>query len=143
MLIDDAYQYKLKNSRREPSIATVIRQVLSNIEQDLCFRYVKFTSCYNDILALVLRDCGNEDLIMSIPPIPLFLELGASSKTMVSMIGMGLSRTTAVVLSRIVVDKNMDRKQVMEWLKRSNLETLDISPLCLREVHEMLGRHSA
>ncbi len=141
-LIDDAYQYQVKHRQRAPSIATVIRQVLSDIEQDLRFRYVKYMSCYNDILAQALRDCDFEDLVLSIPPIPLFLELGASSKTMVSMIGMGLSRTTAVVLSRIVVDKNMDRKQVMEWLKQRDLETLDISPICIREIYEMLGKHS-
>lgn len=110
---------------------------MKNIEQDLRFRYVKYASCYNDLLQEALNKTGNESYTGSIPPIPLFLELGASSKTMVSLIGWGLSRTTAKILTDKAQNKNMGRREILIWLKRQNLEALDVPGICIKEIYRI------
>jgi superfamily II DNA/RNA helicase len=140
-LISDAYAYRQKVQKKgEPNIATVIRSVMSDIESDLRFRYVKFLGCYIDILRQALNDTGNEKYIASIPSLPLYLELGASSKTMVSLVGMGLSRTTAGVIARKAANPSMGPSEVEEWLLKQNLEGLGISGICIREVEKLWGR---
>lgn len=137
-LIDDAYEYRKKQSKREPSIATIIRNVMQNIEQDLRFRYVKYTSCYIDLLKHVLIETGNEDYIESIPTIPLFLELGACSKTMVSFIGVGLSRTTAGILASKTVNKDMGSKEALSWIMKQNLEGIGVPVICIKEINKIV-----
>lgn len=139
-IIDNAYEEKKRKSKKkDPSIATVIREVMDNIEQDLRFRYVKYISCYNDLLQEALCRTDNEEYISSIPAIHLFLELGASSKTMVSLISCGLSRTTAKILNDKAQNKTMNRQEVLEWIKRQNLEGLNISPICIKEINRILN----
>jgi hypothetical protein len=138
LLISDAYEYKKKHARRRPpSIASVIRQVMSDIEQDLCFRYVKYTRCYLDLLKHALDQTGNGSLESRIPSIPLFLELGASSKTTVSLIGLGLSRTTSGILAEKAVNTEMDTRQAEAWLQRQNLEGMGVPGVCIREVEKV------
>jgi DEAD/DEAH box helicase len=136
-LIDDALAYKRRTRKRPPKVATVIREVLASVEQDLRFRYVKFTSCYNDLLAEALRREGHQALVARIPGIPLFLELGASSKTMVNLVGMGLSRTAAGLVTEVAVNKDMSRNEVERWLPRQNWEAAGISSVVLRELQRV------
>jgi hypothetical protein len=112
--------------------------VFSLVEKDLRFRYVKFTKCYSDLLSFALQASNQENLIEQIPPLPLFLELGASSQTMVSLISIGLSRTTAGILSELAPRQSMDRPQVLQWLERQNLEALGLPTLCIKEIRRII-----
>lgn len=62
-----------------------------------------------------------------IPPLQLFLELGASSNTMVQLIGAGFSRHSASIISRNVTNKNLDQDGT-RLLVRSLNESLDGLP---------------
>lgn len=137
-LISDAYEYKKKQAKRGiPSVGPVIRQVMSDIEHDLCFRYVKYTRCCLDLLQYALHQTGNGALARRIPSIPLYLELGASSGTMVSLIGLGLSRTTSGILAEKAANKDMDTRQAETWLLRQNLEGMGVPGICIREVEKL------
>ncbi|MEM7540515.1 MAG: DEAD/DEAH box helicase [Pseudomonadota bacterium] len=133
-IIDSALNHRRSNTSREPKIGTVVREVLRTIENDLRFRYVKYTSCYIDLLLQVLEEKGLNDLATQVPSIPLYLELGASSNTMVNLIGLGLSRTTAEVLADKAANKSMDRQQTQRWLRRRPLDQMDIPDICRREI---------
>jgi DEAD/DEAH box helicase len=137
-LISDSLEYKTKHAAKTPSVGTVIREMMSNIENDLCFRYVKYTRCYIDILRHVLNTSGHSRAASKIPNIPLYLELGASSQTMVSLIGLGLSRTTAGILSDLSPKSDMDTPLAKAWLQRQNLEGLGVPAICIREVQKMM-----
>ena len=137
-LISDAYEYKTKKAiRGTPAVGPVIRQVMSDIEQELCFRYVKYTRCCLDLLQYALHQTGNGNLVSRIPSIPLYLELGASSGTMVSLIGLGLSRTTSGILAEKAVNKEMDTHSAEAWLLRQNLEGMGVPGICIREVEKL------
>jgi len=136
-LITDAIEYRRKTKTREPNIATVIRTVMSDIETDLRFRYVKYLGCYIDILRQVMRDTGNDSYVASIPTIPLYLELGAASKTMVSLVSLGLSRTTAGIIASKAANPGMGQAEAEDWLLKQNLEGMGISGVCIREVEKL------
>lgn len=85
-IIDASFEYKRRRGSN-PNIATVIRDSLNEIERDLRFKYVRLFSCYNAVLELVLRDRKMQELAASIPSIPMYLEVGACSPTMISFSG--------------------------------------------------------
>ena len=95
--------------------------MLGNIEKDLRFRMVKLTSCYNAVLKLVLNEIGQPDLIEHVAAIPLYLEMGASSGTMLSFMEMGLSRITGRLLQDQAADRFMGVSAAQQWLRRRSL----------------------
>lgn len=137
-LIDDAWRRRQQEARRQVTIGPVIRTLMENIEQGLRFRYLRYSSCYIDLLKLALSETKQEEWIERIPSIPLYLELGACSETMVNLIGIGLSRITAGIIAEKAVNKEMGRSEVLEWLKRQNLRALNVPSVCIREVQELL-----
>ncbi len=137
-LINENYQYKQRKQESSVPIDGVIREVLKTIGNDFRFRYVKYTSCYNDLLGEALRQSRHEERIASIPPIPLFLEIGASSQTMINLVGMGFSRTAASILAERAGSREMIMPELQQWLFRQNWETSGISQVVLREVRRIL-----
>jgi len=130
-----------EGQRRNPNkgLPTVIRDLMETIENRLRFKAVQQTRCYLDLLrhALEANDLGN--LVASIPAIPLYLELGACSGTMVNLIGLGISRTTAGLLNAKAANRSMDRGQCVAWLLRENWEASDLPKVCINEVRTVLA----
>jgi hypothetical protein len=137
MIIDTAMEIQ-KQKRPNVTMATIIRETLTNIENALRFRYVRLTSCYNAVLRYAFIETKHADLVPSIAPLPMFLEVGASSKTMTSFMALGLSRISAARLSDLTAQKDMNEVQATTWLKKQDLELLNISPIIQREIAETI-----
>lgn len=133
LLIDGAYEYR-QTHQRTVKIATVIRDVFRDVEKELRFRYVKYTACYNDLLGEALRRTEAPELAARIPSIPLYLELGASSGTMVNLVGLGLSRSAASVITQFAVQKDMDRAATERFLAEQDWQKLGLSPVLINEL---------
>lgn len=129
-----------KSQKKVPtkSLPAIVRDMMDTIEIQLRFRAVQQTRCYLDLLryALDANDLGN--MIPSIPAIPLYLEVGACSGTMVNLVGLGLSRTTAGLLNAKAANREMDRGQCVAWLLRENWESSDLPKVCINEVKMVL-----
>ena len=126
------------------SIATNIRATLGLVETELRFNYVRTFGCYAAVLAEAFRTAGLVDLLRSLPSIPLYLEVGASDKTMISLISLGLSRMSAKRLSNICPVKTFNVADVRAWLLRQDLDVLGFSTHIKREVERVLrGQFSA
>lgn len=132
-----AHRIKTRKVGR-PSANTEARGLFKEIEADLRFRYVKFTRCYTDLLSHALAETGHEEYIQSISPLYLFLELGASSRTMMSLIGLGMTRTGASILSNFAPKTDMDREDTFKWLNKTDLSSRDIPRSTIREVEELI-----
>ncbi|MBL7688387.1 MAG: DEAD/DEAH box helicase [Bdellovibrionaceae bacterium] len=131
-------KYKQDHAVRGVNIHTTIREVMRLIEDDLRFRYVKFAKCHNDLLAHVYRSNGAEEYIEKIPAIPLYLEFGASSDTMMNLVSLGISRTTANIVAAKLPDELVSRAAVLSWLRLGEWRRLDISSICKRELERHL-----
>lgn len=138
VIIDKKLDYNRRNNIRS-NTATVIRNTLTEIENDVRFKYVRLFSCYNAILSDVLRKNGFEERVMSIPSVPLYLEMGASSISMMSFIGLGLSRYTATQLQGLARRFDMSQVEARNWIKRQNLKALDLPYASIREIERLFG----
>jgi hypothetical protein len=138
VIIDGSYEYKVRQGQN-PNMASVIRSTLDEVEKDLRYKYVRLFSCYNAVLAQVLRNKNLEENLASIPPIPMFLEMGACSTTMISFMGLGLSRFTASKLNSIARRTDMTQSEVRAWIRNQTVDGLDIPQASIKEIRRMLG----
>lgn len=115
-------------------VRTTIRSTLDLIEGDIRFQAVRLFGCYTALLVYALDSAGLVDMVSSIPSLPLYLEIGASDKTMISFISLGLSRVTAMKLNEMSARKDLDTTAALQWLRTRPLEALGLSPLLLAEV---------
>ncbi len=116
----------------------IIRDTLDVIETQLRFQGVRLFGCYHHLLAHALDDKGYPELKSSISTLPLYLEVGASDRSMVSFISLGLSRVAAAKLNDFVANKRMDVEQVRSWLRTRAFEQLSLSPLLLAEIEALV-----
>ena len=126
--------------KREPNVNSEARNLFKKIDSVLRFDYVKFTKCYNDLLSYVIRNDNITDDLPGIPPLHLYLELGACSGTTISLIGMGMSRISAVILAKHATRTTMTEKEVEEWLENINFKAFDVPDIVISEVNRILGR---
>lgn len=98
----------------------------------------KFSKCYNDLLAYVLQESHEEHYAESIPPLHLFLELGASSGTMINLMAMGISRTSSAQIVPHMISSKMNRQEIFEWLKYNNIYALGLPQSVLNELEQIM-----
>jgi hypothetical protein len=62
----------------------------------------------------------------------MMLELGVARTTEMSLMALGLSRTSAVAVAEFIMENNLSRKGCVEWLRTHDLEGMEL-PLLVRE----------
>lgn len=128
--------------KRHPAedLRKIIRATLEVIESDIRFQTVRLFACYNAILKFAFLEAGAGNLTDSIPDLALYLEIGASNRTMVSFITLGLSRATAIRLNGWCSDQELQMSvaESLKWLRSQNLEQLELPELLLVELKSML-----
>lgn len=129
--------YERKNRTYE--LANVIRGVMEDVEQVARFLAPRYISCYTDVLRHHLLNLGRKDLIEEIPDVSIWLEFGASQQTQLSMMGAGLSRTTAIALSEFIIDDNLSEAEVLQRISALTLESLGLPLAMQREVKALIA----
>jgi hypothetical protein len=137
-IIDSAIKYH-KAQGKNRSDRTVIREVLTDIERDLRFKYVNLLSCYCAILKEALIATGHPAHVQKIPALPLYLELGAASQTMIQLIGFGLSRHTSSRLAGLTINRDMDQRAARSFLAGINPQTTGLSLYVTSELRRVLA----
>lgn len=132
-LIDDAIEYDDSNKRD----STIIRNLLSTLNKEVRYELVKLTRAYNSTLMYTITEKGLNIDRERISDLPLYLEIGASSETMVSLIEIGLSRLTASIVSELVPGDGFGPDRVRTWLM-NNRSRLDLPSPCRNEVESLL-----
>ena len=57
---------------------------------------------------------------------------------MINLIGLGLSRTAAWILASKIINSDMTTESVLMWLKKTNLNALDIPKSVKAEIAQIL-----
>jgi hypothetical protein len=57
---------------------------------------------------------------------------------MINLMALGLSRTSAESLADYITDKDMGVESLRAWLRNRNFAQLDISPICVREIENVV-----
>lgn len=128
--IVDAQLQRFKMKKTRP----VIRDVLEVVEKSLRFQAVRLITCYIAILKHVLVEVGRESDVDHIVPISLFLEVGASEGTTISLISLGLSRSTAKSVASKSLAKNFSVKEVRDWLGKVDINKFGLPDSAIKEL---------
>lgn len=122
-------------------LPTLIRQTMELVEQVARFRAPKYLSAYMDILHLHLREIGREDLIDDDLDIGTQLEFGVSTRTLLSLMELGLSRMSAVSLYEKIARDDLTKEGCMQWVleRDAQFETMDIPAIIIREIRDKLS----
>jgi hypothetical protein len=87
-----------------------------------------------------LAEIGREDLIDSDLDIGTALEFGVSSRTLLSLLELGLSRMSAVSLYEKIARDDLDKDGCIAWVREHDTQFagMDIPELIMREVRAKL-----
>lgn len=127
---------------RGPQTTTArIRALMEHIEVQLRFRLVKYFIAHTSILDHILRGRDDAATADALEPFHVYLECGASDRVALSMIALGLSRSTALALrDKVQFPDEASPEDCLAKLATLNLAKLNIPALCQREVKDLLGR---
>ncbi|MFZ5508119.1 MAG: DEAD/DEAH box helicase [Pseudomonadota bacterium] len=141
-LIEERIDY-LKKKSRPSDEAAEIRSVMSEVEQIARFEAPRGLSCYCDVLRQHLSEIEREDLIEQLPQFNVFLELGVSQQTQISLIGIGLSRTSTIAVSELITADSLTESQVLRWLVENEdlWRNFSLPALVKKEIEHILGQH--
>ncbi|MBR8356012.1 DEAD/DEAH box helicase [Burkholderia vietnamiensis] len=126
-----------KNAAGVSSSNTAVRKIFDLLEKTLRFTYVQLTRAYCDCLAAALRKAGLTKEADSVYPVALALELGACTKTIISLIELGLSRISAQALSNVIKGSELTAPQIRNWLLSRSEGDLPISRIVLNELSRL------
>ncbi|MCU1625036.1 MAG: box helicase [Frankiales bacterium] len=134
---------RLDYQQRQPkpkSVPTTIRSVMEDVENVARFLAPKYLACYLDVLRQHLTATGRQDLLQGMQAdIEMLLELGVSTTTEVSLLTLGMSRTSAVEVFALMLDANLTPQQCVQWLAQRDLNALDLPELVRREIIAAVG----
>ncbi|GAA2841667.1 helicase-like protein [Leucobacter komagatae] len=138
VLIASRLSYLRRNGKKH-SLPVEIRNVLKDVEQYARFEGPLFLACYSDVLnEAIPPDPGAEGS----RDIAMMMELGVSRITEVSMMSLGLSRTSVVALSEHIVGDNLSPAECLEWISSRKIESLDLPVLVIEEVLNALHKRA-
>lgn len=125
-------------------IHTTIRQVLGDIESVARYKAPKYVSCYNDILKHFFYSVDRHDLAEEIEDITLYLEMGVNTVTQLSLLNLGISRTSAVEVKEYITEDSYSERECLDWFlnPNNNWETRSLPEIVKREIAKMLEMHA-
>lgn len=137
-LISNRLRY-LRRKGRTFTLAGEIRSVLTDVEQYARFQGPLFLACYADLLdEAIPPDHGSE----APRDIAMMMELGVSRMTEVSMMSLGLSRTSVVALSEYITRDELTPEQALEWIASRDISAYDLPALVVAEVTKVARRRA-
>lgn len=125
--------------------SSVVREVIKEIEDRIRFMAVKNFRAYCDVLHHVVEKRGSEDLLRpAARHFYLFLECGASDTVALNLIGLGLTRTTALLLRKhLPQEAERSSADCLRLLGRLDIGSLRLPWNSVQELSMILGRQLA
>ena len=141
-LIEERLKYLAKKGTASDD-AAAIRSVMNEVEQIARFEAPRGLNCYCDVLHQHLREIGRDDLLEQLPPFNVFLELGVSQQTQIALIGLGLTRTSAIALSEFITSDSLTESQALRWLAENQevWRNFALPVLVKKEIERVLAQH--
>ncbi|WP_445453167.1 DEAD/DEAH box helicase [Flavobacterium sp. 25HG05S-40] len=129
-------QKSYENKGSDKKLKTIIREVMENIESFVRFRFARDSGCYIDILRYFLESKNNRELLDQIPQLNLWLEFGVSQKTHLSLLSIGLTRSSVIELSNYITNTQMSKSECLKWLKEQDFQQFDISEIIIDDINK-------
>jgi hypothetical protein len=132
-----AWHQEVKRSFKLPAL---IRDTMGLVEQIARFKAPKYLSAYMDVLHFHFRSIGRIDLIDYGLDIGTQLEFGVSSRTLISLMELGLSRMSAVALYENIARDDLSQEECRQWVieRADQLDSMNIPAVIVREMRDRL-----
>lgn len=128
-------RWKNKHSKDEiVPIAKLIRGTMQFVEEFARFKAPKFIAAYLDVLRYYYQEKGQIDNFPDELKMDVYLEFGVTSETMLSLIGIGLSRSSAIELSDFIQRTNLSENDALDYIQKGNWQNVDIPDLVKRDI---------
>ncbi|GME29373.1 MULTISPECIES: DEAD/DEAH box helicase [unclassified Pantoea] len=137
-LISERIGY-LRKSKKEYKEPTIIRNVMEDVEKIARYHAPRLLTCYNDLLKSFYINSNRADLVEKIDDIGVYLELGVSMKTQISLIGLGFSRTSAVMISEYISSDSLDEIECASWIENNKNILDDLPELVKFEIFSVIN----
>lgn len=126
------------NRPAKPELA--IRDIIRSVERRMRFDLVRNLRAFHDVLQAVLVAKGRPADAENLRPLYLYVECGGYEMSLLSLMALGFSRTSALVLLRTLnLPRDLSPEQCRDRVLRSNLATRKVPELVRREVRQLLG----
>ncbi|HKV95498.1 MAG TPA: DEAD/DEAH box helicase [Candidatus Angelobacter sp.] len=120
------------------AISEAIRELFEELEQTVRFKYVKYLRAYNDVLRSILEARGDKKAIEEMVALHLLIEYGAWDKTLISLMSLGVSRTSAILLKSVLdLPDEMSRHQCQTYINELDLGSIKLPRVCKDEVRRL------
>ncbi len=139
MMISGAIQRE-KEKTEDVNYAKIIRNTMRFVEEFARFKAPKYLSAYLDLLRFHYEKLGRVSDFPSDLPFDLYLEFGVNTSTLLSFLGLGLSRTSAIEVNEFLSREDLDEKQALDFLASEEWEAFDLPKLVKREIREVVDR---
>lgn len=133
---------RVNDRRAKPvKLARVIVDVMNDVEEYARFKIPKYLRAFLDVLYFHTRQAGMSELIRELPNLELWLELGVSVRTQLSLMELGMSRTGAIEVFELMVNHDMNKADTLAWLQASDPAVLiNLPELVKQEISRVLAR---
>lgn len=122
------------------NLAETIRNTMKDIEEVARFLAPKYLSCYTDVLSVHLSNIKRSDLQKRLFGLNVLLEFGVSQQTQLSLMGLGLSRSTAIAISEYTGSTTLTENACLVWLREQDWITRDLPKIMKREIDVILAQ---
>ncbi|MPV60688.1 hypothetical protein CFB46_21440 [Burkholderia sp. HI2761] len=126
-----------KDARGLTNSNTAVRRIFELLEKTLHFTYVQLTRAYCDCFSAALREAGLTKEADEIYSVSLALELGACTRTVISLIELGMSRISAQILGKRIKSTDWTASQIRSWLRSRRGDELKVSSVILGELSRL------
>lgn len=137
---------KIERSRAGKDVDKInaaIRELFDDLESELRFKYVKYMRIYHDVLKAILVERGMVHEAEGLLPIHLFLEYGAATQTLINLMSIGLSRTSALLFnSYLRLRDNLSASECQAYVDSINVERSDLPAICKAEISKLRRKHA-
>jgi hypothetical protein len=116
------------------NVSSIIRSVMKDVEEVARFQAPKYLSCYIDVLKQYLAATDRSDLLTSDFDINILLEFGVPGGTQLSLMGLGLSRTSALALAEFIASDELNEEDCVAWLRENDWRSLNLPVLVKRDI---------
>ncbi len=133
------------NARRANPVklARVIVDVMNDVEEYARFKIPKYLRAFLDVLYFHTRQAGISELIRELPNLELWLELGVSVRTQLSLMELGMSRTGAIEVFDLMMNHDMNKDDTLAWLQSSDPAVfINLPELVKQEIARLLTRYA-
>jgi hypothetical protein len=132
-LINERIEYEVRRSA-SVNVSGIIRSVMKDVEEVARFQAPKYLSCYIDVLRQHLSTIGRSDLLTADLDINILLEFGVPGGTQLSLMGLGLSRTSALALAEFIASDQLSEQECIVWLRENDWQLLNLPTLVKRDI---------